>query len=77
MIIGGLPIVVDGQVIGAIGIGGGVGEQDVEAARAGLAAFLEGLQTKTEEPAKPKEETKPKEEEVAKPKEKEGDAGPK
>lgn len=41
---GGLPIVVDGQVIGAIGVGGGSGEQDVEVAKAGVDAFLAGLQ---------------------------------
>lgn len=76
-LLGGVPIIVDGQVIGAVGVGGGVGEQDAEAARAGIAGFLEQLQAKPEEPAKPKEETKPKDEETAKPKEKEGDAGPK
>ena len=55
-LLGGLPIVVDGQVIGAIGVGGGTGEQDVETAKAGLAAFLEGLKAKPEEPKeKPKE----------------------
>lgn len=37
---GGLPIVVDGQVIGAIGVGGGSNEEDLEIAKAGLAAFL-------------------------------------
>jgi glc operon protein GlcG len=78
---GGLPIVIDGQVIGAIGVGGGVGEQDTEAAKAGIASFVQGLQTKAEEPAKPKEKDKEKEkdEETTKPKEsvKEGDAGPK
>ncbi len=36
---GGLPIVVDGHVIGAIGVGSGTGEQDVEVAKAGLAAL--------------------------------------
>jgi uncharacterized protein GlcG (DUF336 family) len=35
---GGLPIVIDGQVIGAIGASGGTGEQDVEVATAALAA---------------------------------------
>ena len=44
---GGLPIVVDGQVIGAIGVGGGTGEQDVEVAQAGLDAFAEGTRTDT------------------------------
>lgn len=36
---GGLPIVVDGRCIGAIGVGSGTGDQDVEVARAGLAAL--------------------------------------
>jgi uncharacterized protein GlcG (DUF336 family) len=36
---GGIPIVVDGQVIGAIGVSGGNGAQDVEVATAGLAAI--------------------------------------
>jgi uncharacterized protein GlcG (DUF336 family) len=40
---GGLPILVEGQVIGAVGVGGGTGEQDVEVAKAGVAAFLEAL----------------------------------
>lgn len=35
---GGLPIVVDGHVVGAIGVGSGTGEQDVAVAAAGLAA---------------------------------------
>jgi glc operon protein GlcG len=41
---GGVPIVVDGQVIGAVGVGGGTGEQDAEIARAGIARLLEGLE---------------------------------
>lgn len=36
---GGLPIVVDGHVVGAIGVGSGTGEQDVEVAAAGVAAI--------------------------------------
>lgn len=44
---GGVPIIVDGQVIGAVGVGGGTGEQDAEIATAGIAAFTEAL-----EPAK-------------------------
>ncbi|WP_435009391.1 heme-binding protein [Tundrisphaera lichenicola] len=40
---GGVPIIVDGQVIGAVGVGGGSGEQDAEVARAGVEAFLAGL----------------------------------
>ena len=49
-LLGGVPIVVDGQVIGALGVGGGTGEQDAEVARAGVDAFLAGLQA---EPTKP------------------------
>ena len=37
---GGVPIVVDGQVIGAVGIGGGTGEQDAEIGRAGIDKLL-------------------------------------
>lgn len=36
---GGLPVIVDGQVIGAIGVGSGSTEQDIEVANAALAAF--------------------------------------
>ncbi|MBE9138872.1 heme-binding protein [Nodosilinea sp. LEGE 07088] len=36
---GGLPIVIDGQVVGAIGVGSGTGDQDVEVAEAGIAAL--------------------------------------
>ena len=38
---GGVPVIVDGQVIGAVGAGGGTGEQDAEAAKAGIQALLE------------------------------------
>jgi glc operon protein GlcG len=41
---GGLPIVVQEHVIGAIGVGSGTAEQDVEVARAGAAA-LTGAKT--------------------------------
>jgi glc operon protein GlcG len=40
---GGVPIVIDGQVVGAIGVGGGTGEQDVEVAKAGIQALLDSL----------------------------------
>ena len=40
---GGVPIVIDGQVIGAVGVGGGTGEQDAEVARAGIQALIEAL----------------------------------
>jgi len=36
---GGLPIIVDGHVIGGIGIGSGTGEQDKDVAKAALAAL--------------------------------------
>ena len=36
---GGLPIIIAGHVVGAIGVGSGTGAQDVEVARAGLAAI--------------------------------------
>ena len=42
-LLGGVPITVDGQVIGAVGIAGGTGEQDAQVASAGLAALLEQL----------------------------------
>ena len=40
---GGLPIIVDGHVIGGLGVGSGSGAQDLEVAKAGIAA-LEGAQ---------------------------------
>lgn len=43
---GGVPIVIDGQVVGAVGVGGGTGEQDVEVAKAGIHALLEKLAAK-------------------------------
>jgi glc operon protein GlcG len=42
-LLGGVPIVVDGQVIGAVGVGGGTGEQDAEVARAGVNSLIEEL----------------------------------
>jgi glc operon protein GlcG len=36
---GGLPLVIGGLVVGAIGVGGGTGEQDIEVARAGVQAL--------------------------------------
>ncbi len=41
---GGLPVIVDGHVIGAIGVGSGTGEQDRQVANGGLAA-LPGAKT--------------------------------
>lgn len=40
---GGVPIVVDDQVIGAVGVGGATGEQDAEIARAGVQALIEAI----------------------------------
>lgn len=40
---GGLPLVADGHVVGGIGVGSGTGEQDLEVARAAVAAFEEFL----------------------------------
>jgi len=40
---GGIPIVIDGQVIGAIGVGGAKGEQDAEIATAGVAGLTAAL----------------------------------
>ena len=63
-LLGGLPILVDGQVVGAIGVAGGSGEQDLEVAKAGVAAFVAGLSESSDE-ARPrptdstKEEPKP------------------
>jgi uncharacterized protein GlcG (DUF336 family) len=36
---GGLPVIVDGHVVGGIGVGSGTGEQDKEVAKAALAAL--------------------------------------
>lgn len=36
---GGLPIVINGQVVGAVGVGSGTGDQDVEVGMAGIAAL--------------------------------------
>ncbi|HZQ73606.1 MAG TPA: heme-binding protein [Burkholderiales bacterium] len=38
-LLGGAPIVVEGHVIGAIGVGSGTGEQDLEVAKAAIAAL--------------------------------------
>ncbi|HEY3967287.1 MAG TPA: heme-binding protein [Planctomycetaceae bacterium] len=43
---GGLPVLVDGQVIGGVGVGGGTGEQDAQVAQAGTQALLEALTKK-------------------------------
>lgn len=40
---GGLPIVINGQVVGAIGVGSGTGDQDVEVGLAGITALQDAL----------------------------------
>lgn len=45
-LLGGVPIVIDGQVIGGVGVGGGTGEQDAEVAKAGIAALLAEIRGK-------------------------------
>jgi glc operon protein GlcG len=40
---GGVPIIVEQQVIGAVGVGGATGEQDAEIARAGIEALIQSL----------------------------------
>lgn len=47
---GGVPIVVDGQVIGAVGLGGGSGEQDADVAKAGVQALLDAVGDKKVHP---------------------------
>ena len=71
-LLGGIPIVVDGQVIGALGVGGGTGEQDAEVARAGVEAFVAGLHEVTIE-----KEREPEKDKEAKPKPVEGEPAPK
>jgi glc operon protein GlcG len=50
---GGIPVTVDGQVIGAVGVGGGTGEQDAQVAQAGIDALLSKIQAESTEPAPP------------------------
>lgn len=45
-LLGGLPLIADGRVVGGIGVGSGTGEQDLEIAKAGVAAFLAALDQK-------------------------------
>jgi len=41
---GGLPVIIDGEIAGAIGVGSGTGAQDLEVAKAAIAA-IEGAQS--------------------------------
>jgi len=40
---GGVPVVLDGQVVGAVGVGGATGEQDAEVAKAGIKRLIEAV----------------------------------
>ncbi|MCO8121402.1 heme-binding protein [Stieleria sp. TO1_6] len=42
---GGVPIVINDQVIGAVGVGGATGEQDAEVATAGVAALTQEIES--------------------------------
>jgi uncharacterized protein GlcG (DUF336 family) len=44
--VGGFPVIVDGKVVGAIGVSGGNGEQDIAVGEAGIAAFMKYLGTR-------------------------------
>jgi glc operon protein GlcG len=46
---GGVPVVIDGQVVGAVGVGGGSGEQDAEVAKAGVKGLLDELRDTKQE----------------------------
>lgn len=41
--VGGLPVAVDGQVVGSIAASGGNGEQDIAVCEAGIAAFMQHI----------------------------------
>jgi glc operon protein GlcG len=41
---GGVPVLVEGQVIGGVGVGGGTGHQDAEIATAGITALTTALE---------------------------------
>jgi glc operon protein GlcG len=45
---GGVPVTIDGQIAGAVGVGGATGEQDAEIARAGIEALVRALATSQE-----------------------------
>ncbi len=49
---GGIPILIDGQVVGGVGVGGGSGEQDAEVAKAGVARLQAAIKASVG-PAKP------------------------
>ena len=55
---GGVPITMAGEVIGAVGVGGGTGEQDAEIATAGIAAWLAAVKQADGDRARLKEQDK-------------------
>jgi glc operon protein GlcG len=59
-LLGGVPAVVDGQVTGAIGVGGGTGEQDAQIARAGIQALVDQLALGQHAPKSPEAAENPK-----------------
>ena len=56
---GGVPVIVDDQVIGGVGVGGGTGEQDAMVAKAGIEAFLTELEASQSPPASETKTTRP------------------
>jgi glc operon protein GlcG len=40
---GGVPVIIEGQVVGAVGVGGGSGDQDAEVARAAVQALVDEI----------------------------------
>lgn len=42
-LLGGVPVMIDGHVVAAVGVGGATGEQDAEIARAGIAALTKAI----------------------------------
>lgn len=47
---GGVPIEIDGQIVGGVGVGGGSGDQDLAVAKAGVQALLDQLNTPRRKP---------------------------
>lgn len=56
---GGVPVIVDDQVIGGVGVGGGTGEQDAMVAKAGIEALLTELKASQSPPASETKTTQP------------------
>ncbi|MDO1584958.1 GlcG/HbpS family heme-binding protein [Rhizobium oryzicola] len=42
-LLGGLPLIIDGHIVGGIGVGSGTSEQDLQVAQAAVAAFLKRM----------------------------------